>query len=177
MGCEFQLSDRYFQLSRAVGQSLMSIPGLDHSLHRNGVFYLLSCWKYKVVRTIPHVYLVAIPGGNSFRLSLHTEFTRQPHDTCKHTVPIQEYLCNYIIHVQVILSDHAAPRYALICYSKSNPIFINIVHKLQAKGIILIIIIIYYLIWRSLQPHSYQRHQTNYYIGTPVHINTFSTPQ
>ncbi len=37
----------------------------------------------------------------------------------------------------------------------------------------------YYLIWRSLQPHSYQRRWTNQIItpGTPVLTNTFSTPQ
>ncbi len=41
----------------------------------------------------------------------------------------------------------------------------------------LITIIICYLIGRNLQPYSYQRHRTYYYPSTPVHTNTFSTPQ
>ncbi len=39
------------------------------------------------------------------------------------------------------------------------------------------ITIICFLIWRNLQPHSYQRRRTYYYPGIPVHTKTFPTPQ
>ncbi len=77
----------------------------------------------------------------------------------------------------VIISVVYGLRLNLMVRHQTRNVKLYILLWITCRVWIIIIIIFCYLIWRNLQPYSYQRRRTYYYPSTPVNINTFSTPQ